>query len=182
MKAPEFTKFSSALRQTLFAAALVLFAVSAKPARALEGLYVGGQVGNVSLGSPLNNTYSSTLGFGADLGFKTTSQVDLVLSLLASSHSGGLNLLAPFLSAELHAGHAYDFDFTIGAGPGFYNFKLGGFSETKFGLQFGGAVDFVIDDHFRVGLGTRYHVPFGSGLSSNIWTVTMRAGYLFTME
>lgn len=180
MKAPVFTNKSSALRQLLFSVAVVLFAVSAKPARALEGLYIGGQVGNVALGSPISR---SSLGFGGDLGFKTTSQVDLVVSLLHASFTGSTSLLAPFLSAELHAGHAYDFDFTIGAGPGFYNFSVGPFSETKFGLQFGGAVDFVLDDHFRVGLGTRYHVPFGSStVSSNIWTVTMRAGYLFTME
>lgn len=179
MKAPVFTKQNSALRQVVFAATFVLLALVAKPAKALEGFYLGGQLGHVALGTPSN---SSSLGFGVDLGFRTTSPVDLVISYFRVSDRG-LGIHMPTLSGEFHVGHAYDFDFTIGAGPGFYNYSVIGVDETKFGLQFGGAVDFLIDEHFRVGLGTRYHLPFGNGvLSSNIWTVTMRAGYLFTTE
>ena len=174
MKAPAFFKQNSALRQICSAATIVLFVLVARPAQALEGFYLGDQVGHAAYGS------SSSLGFGVDLGFKTTSPVDLVISYFRVSDRGlGINM--PTLSGEFHVGHAYDFDFTIGAGPGFYNYSSTIISETKFGLQFGGAVDFLVDEHFRVGLGTRYHMPFGNGYS-NIWTVTMRAGYLFNTE
>lgn len=182
MKALTFKVVSSALRHGVFAAAALLMFAPTK-AKALEGLYIGGQLGNFALSDSLGKSYKDALGFGGDLGFKTTSMVDLVLSAFYSSHSGplgGTKIFAPTINAEVHLGRAYDFDFTVGGGPGFYNFSNSLTSETKFGLNFGGAVDFLIDDSFRVGLGTRYHIPFNA--NTNIWAVTMRAGYLFTME
>ena len=164
---------------------LMMFVIPS-PAHALEALYVGGQVGHVALLGTPGGTFNNALGFGADIGFRTNSYVDIMISLLTSSHAsaaGDLGLLAPTLSADFHIGRAYDFDFTLGVGPGFYSYKHLGVSDTKFGLNFGGAVDVIIDEHFRVGLGTKYHLAFGGDvISGNFWTATMRVGYLFTFD
>lgn len=157
----------------------------APSASALEALYLGGQLGHVALTQDPARSFVNSLGFGADIGLRTNARVDLTLSFLTSTHSGpgDLTIYAPFASADFHVAQAYDFDFTVGVGPGFYNFKNAIVSDTRFGLNFGGAVDVILDDHVRVGLGSRYHAALGaSGISGNFWTVTMRVGYLFTME
>lgn len=154
-------------------------------ASALSALYVGGQVGHVALNGDPSLLYNNALGFGFDLGFRTNAVVDLTASFFTSSHSGpgDLSILAPTLSADMHVGRVYDFDFVLGLGPGFYSYKSGGISDTKFGLNFGGAVDVVVDESIRVGLGLKYHLAMGaSGMSGNFWTATMRVGYLFNLE
>jgi len=175
----------SAVRLVWLWSLLTWAIVAPSKSSALEALYVGGQLGHVALSGDPAGVYSNSLGFGGDIGFRTNSYVDMVISLMTSSHAGpgDLSILAPTLSADVHVGRAYDFDFTLGLGPGFYSFKSGGLSDTKFGLNFGGAVDVLVDDNIRVGLGSRYHLAMGSsGISGNFWTVTMRVGYLFTME
>lgn len=164
---------------------MLVGSVGVRPAQALEAVSVGGQVGFVGLTGDVRSSFNDALGFGADVGFRANALLDVVLNVLASSHSGpgDLGIIAPFATADFHVGRAYDFDFTLGMGPGFYNFKNSGVSETKFGLNFGGAVDVILEDHIRLGLGSRFHAPFGtSGASGSFWTVTMRVGYIFTMD
>ena len=68
-------------------------------------------------------------------------------------------------------------------GPGFYVFKSSSASSTNFGLNFGGAVDLLVDDHFKVGLGTRYMTRCLelTAFPGSFWNVTMRVGYLFDL-
>jgi len=156
------------------------------PAKGIEGISVGGQVGFVSLTDPPDVLYNNALGFGVDIGFRTNALVDLIFSFQRSSHGGSfpglgsMTLYGQSVSADFHVGRAYDFDFTLGAGPGFYFFSSTLRTDTKFGINFGGAVDLLVDDHFKVGVGTRYYAIFGStATSGSFWNVMMRFGYLF---
>ncbi len=163
------------------------------PARAIDGIYLGGQVGFMGLTDPPDILYNNALGFGVDLGLRTNALVDLVFSFQTSSFganssapfpvNGSLTLYSQSLSADFHVGRAYDFDFTLGAGPGFYVFKSSLGSNTNFGFNFGGAVDLLVDDHFKIGMGTRYYALFGTNaISGSFWNVMMRVGYLFDLD
>lgn len=146
-----------------------------------EGPYLGGQLGFVGLSGNLKPTFSNHLGFSGDLGVRTSSLMDLVFRFHYSSHDGGggLQLMSPSLSADLHVGRWMDFDFTLGAGPGFYFFKTAQ-TESKFGVHAGAAVDVLVDERLGVGLGTRWNGIFGAtSTSDSFWTVMMRVGYWF---
>lgn len=148
------------------------------PAFALDGFYLGAQVGHVALtGTP---TFSNAIGFGLDLGVPTGSYLDVVAHIQYSSHSGGpgLKLFHPTLAAQVHAFRSADFDVSAEAGPGFY-FLSAGTSETKFGLNFGVNGDVLVEDALRLGVGWRYHSVFNTALIGDFWTVMMRVGYQF---
>lgn len=153
---------------------ITLFA--ARPARGVDAFILGGQLGYAGLTGNLSSFYGNSLVFGADLGFRTSGFVDLVYSFQASSHSetlfGKLTLLSNAVSADFHIGQAYDFDFTLGAGPGLYLLKDSFSSATKFGLHVGGAVDVIVSENISAGLGMRFHSMFDAG--GNFWTVTTR--------
>jgi hypothetical protein len=147
---------------------------------AVDGIYIGGQVGLVGLTGAVSTGRDNNIGFGGDLGIRTNSLVDLVFSYQRSTHSG-LTLQSIPISADVHVGNAYDFDFTLGAGPGFYFWDYPG-NGGKFGLNFGGAVDLVVEDHFKVGVGSRYHAVFGGNANAgSYYTIMLRVGYLFGM-
>ena len=154
-------------------------------AKALDAFYLGGQFGYSKLSGDYSNGISDAIGFGADLGVRTNGIMDVMASFMTSSHSGvqDLTTYRQTLSAEVHLAAPYDFDITVGAGPGIYIFKPGvGNSTTKFGANLGAAVDVVIDEHLRVGMGYRFHGIFGSDANAgSLWQVTMRVGYLFTL-
>jgi len=157
---------------------LFAFLSCTSPLFAIDAVYLGGQVGYVSLtGDPAKN-FPNAIGFGADLGLRTNAFVDIVLSFQTSSHSG-LTAYAPFLSADIHLGQLHDFDFIVGAGPGFYFFKTSSGTDSNFGINVGGAIDAVVDDSIRIGLGSRYHAVFNGNRGGSYWTVMMRLGYLF---
>src|SRR5260370_133188 len=107
---------------------LMVFVVSPR-AVALDALYLGGQVGYES-----NPPNADAIGFGVDVGLRSSAVVDLMLGFQTGTH-GSLTNYRGTLSAEVHLGRAYDFDFTIGAGPGFYSFSSTGLNSTKFGLN-----------------------------------------------
>ncbi len=153
----------------------VFFLFAAAPALAVDGVYLGGQVGAVGLNGGATNT---AIGFGVDLGLRANPLVDVIFHFQTSSHSG-LTIYAPHLSAEIHYADVNDFDFTIGVGPGLYFFKALN-TDTNFGLNFGTAVDFKLDEAIRLGLGARYHLVFSPAVGSgNFWSFMFRAGYFF---
>lgn len=165
---------------------LLLTLVFVPRAQAIEGIYLGGQIGNVGLTGDMKTFFNNALGFGVDLGLKTTSPIDVTLSFQTSSHSGivDLSIYAPFVSADVHVGQTSDLDFILSLGPGFYTFKAAGASTTKFGIQGGAACDVLVDEKFKVGLGFRYHGIFGSdaGSTGSYWTAMARFGYIFGMN
>lgn len=170
-------------RFSLFSCLLLIAASLSAPCRAVDSIYIGGQVGLVALSGDVATHFNNNIGFGGDLGFRTNSLIDLNLSFQTSSHSG-LNLYALPISADVHVGQLYDLDFTLGAGPGFYFWKPGtATTDTKFGLNFGGAVDLIVADHIKVGMGARYHAIFGGTQTAGSYaTVMMRLGYMFDLE
>jgi hypothetical protein len=170
-------------KNILYGALFLIILLFGTHAKALEGLYLGAEVGNVGLTGDMKTFFNNALGFGVDLGLKTSSPIDVTLSFQTSSHSGitDLSLYAPFVSADIHVGQTSDLDFIVSVGPGFYTFKAGGVSSTKFGIQGGGAVDVLVDEKLKVGLGFRFHGVFGSdaGSTGSYWTAMARLGYIF---
>jgi len=157
-------------------------------ALAIDGIYLGGQLGHVALTGDAKRNFNNAIGFGADVGFRTSGLFDLIFGFQTSSHGGtaaaggDLRLTSTTLNADFRLIPGGDFDITAGAGPGLYFFSQGGASETKFGINFGAAVDVNVDDALKVGLGPRYHVVFSSGPgSSSYWTIMARVGYLFEL-
>ncbi len=138
------------------------------PAFALDGLYLGAQIGHVG-----NFGASNTIGFGGDIGFPTGAYLDVVAHIQYSSHSG-TSLFHPTFDAAFHILKTADFDLTGEVGPGFY-FSGG---TTKFGLNFGANGDVIVQDNIHLGLGFREHILFNSG-GTDFYTVMMRVGYSF---
>jgi len=153
-----------------------------KASYGVDAFYLGGDIGYVNLTGRTAALYNHTIGFGLDFGFRTGANVDLTLGLGASSHSGsgGLTLFSPTLSADIMLAEINDFEFLVGGGPGFYFFKDLVTTESKFGLNFGGVGNVVLDN-IRIGLGYRYHMIFNGTTSDNYWTLMMRFGYLFDL-
>jgi hypothetical protein len=171
------------MKRSFLYQSLVLVALAfgwSVPSKAIDSIYIGGKAGYMGLTGNFSNTYSNNLGYGLDLAFRTNGIIDLTLGFQTSSQIG-LNLYAGTLSADVHVGQISDFDFMLGAGPGAYVFTIAGNpNETKFGLNFGGAVDLVIEDHFRVGVGGRYHAIFGAdNFTGSFYTIMARFGYQF---
>lgn len=158
---------------TLALLGMALF--SAQPAHAVDGVYLGGQVGAVGLTGGSTDT---AIGLGVDLGLRANSIVDVVFHFQTSDHTGR-TIYAPHLSAEIHYADVNDFDFTIGVGPGMYFFKTPLVTDANFGLNFGTAVDLKLDDAIRLGLGARYHLVFSPSVGNNFWSFMFRAGYFF---
>lgn len=151
---------------------------------AVEGFYLGGQIGHIGLTGKTSPTYNNTIGFGLDLGFRANPLLDIMFSSQYSSHSGGadgLSLYAETLAASFHILEANDFDWSLGAGPGFYFFKYAVKTESMFGLNMGTNVDVKAGDNLKLGLGLRYHLVFrkDADVGDNIWTIMMRVGYTF---
>lgn len=173
-----------------FLSLLILSALALpQVASALDGVYLGAQAGFVSPTGNGASAYKNAVGFGIDLGLRTNPILDLMLGFQYSAHSenvpgvGDLTSFRQSLTAEIHVARFNDFDVTLGGGPGFYIYKAGGTSDTKFGLNFGGAIDMLVNDTLNVGVGTRYHAVFGTtGTQGGFFTVQMRIGYLFTTE
>src|SRR5262245_8897631 len=89
------------------------------PAMALDGVYLGGQVGFVGLTGDASKVFDNAIGFGADVGFRANPILDLVGSFQHSSHDkfGGLNLNSAFLSADFHVLNVNDIELTLSGGP-----------------------------------------------------------------
>ena len=149
---------------------------------AVEAIVVNGSLGHVALvGQPA--AYENALGFGFEAGVKANSLLDVQFGLRQSSHSVGLSILNPTLSAEFHVSQFYDVDMIVGCGPGFYQFSANNTSRTHFGVQFGGAVDVVVEDSLRFGVGVRYHSVFDASENApSHWAVLMRVGYTFGLS
>ncbi len=149
-------------------------------APAIEGIYVGGEVGNVGLSGTLGQTYTNAIGFGIDLGVKTNSYLDILFHLATSSHSGagGLNIYSQTVTGNFHIFEFADIEFTLGLGPGFYFFKTPGITNSSFGINAGGDLNARVDDNIRIGLGGRWNGVFGQG-TGNYITFMMNVGYWF---
>lgn len=144
---------------------------------AIEAIVVGAQLGHFTLvGSKATDQYANALGFGIEAGIKANPLLDVQFGIRKSSHSG-LSILNPSMSAEFHVSQFYDIDMTVGVGPGFYLFDNGAQSETNFGVQFGGAVDVVVEESLKFGIGVRYHSVFSPNVGASHWSVLMRVGY-----
>jgi hypothetical protein len=141
------------------------------PSFALDGVYLGAQVGHV--GGP--GTSPNAIGFGIDIAVPTGAYLDAVLHAQYSDH-GGLTLLHPTLDAQVHLVQTGDFDLTAEAGPGFY-FLGGTGSATKFGVNVGTNGDLIVQDQLHLGLGFRYHILFDSPGAGDFYTVMLRVGY-----
>lgn len=147
---------------------------------AVEGFYIGGQVGYLALTNSTTPTIGNALGFGVDLGFRTNPVLDLTFGSQLSAHSGGLSLWANTVSASYMVGVVNDIEFFIGGGPGFYAFNNTGATEAKFGLHAGFHGDLVVSDAVKIGLGWRFHGIFGPAINqSSYWQIMMRVGFYF---
>lgn len=176
----------------LHASVLVLgLFFGASHAVAIEGMYVGGELGHFAYTGESRSNFNNTIGFGGNLGFRTSALIDLMLGFQYSSFGvtpstvfgESLTLFSTTATAEFHVGQVYDFDLILGLGPGLYFPASGASSDTKFGINFGGAVDLLVDDNLRVGVGIKAHNVFAStALFSNYWAITARVGYFFNME
>lgn len=154
-----------------------------RSAFALEGIWLGGEAGYVSLGGNAK-AYGNALGFGLDLGLQTNPSLDLFFHLQTSSHAGGidgLRVYSQMLSARWHALQINDFDITLEGGPGFYFFKTAPVTDTNFGLNFGLGGDVRVDDAIRVGIGLRYNAIFGAKTGDSYTQIMMRIAYLFSL-
>ncbi len=161
----------------IFGLLALLLVTFAKPAKAVDGVYLGGVLGVVGFTGAA--TSDTALGFGVDLGFRTNSAVDVMFHFQTSSHTGA-TLYVPYLTAEMHWLEVNDFDFTVGVGPGMYFAKSPIATSSKFGINFGTAADLKVDDAIRLGLGFRYHVVLDS-LSANFYSFLFRFGYFFDL-
>lgn len=173
------------MKRTLFcrvwtAAVFAVLLGWSTPSKAIDSIYIGGKAGFVGLSGTYSNFYNNNLGYGLDLAFRTNGIIDLTLGGQTSSQQG-LNIYAGTLSADVHVGQISDFDFMLGAGPGMYEYTIAAQpNQLKFGLNFGGAVDLVIDDHLRVGVGARYHAVFGGdNFTGSFYNIMARFGYQF---
>jgi opacity protein-like surface antigen len=151
---------------------------------ALDGFYLGGEIGHVALTGKTSPTYNNTIGFAVDLGFRANPLLDILFTSQYSSHSGGgngLSVYAETLGAHFHLLEANDFDWSVSAGPGFYFFKYLSQTDTMFGLHVGSNIDVKAGDNLKLGLGIRYHKVFrkDSDVGDNLWTIMMRVGYTF---
>lgn len=163
------------------ALATVLLALGAAPrAVALEGFYLGGSVGYVGL-TGNGKIFDNGLGFGADIGAKVNSYVNLLYHFQYSSHKnfGDLQNFANFLTADFQLVQMNDIFWSIGGGPGLYLLKAGGTTNTNFGLNASTDVGLNIDEKFRVGVGFRYHVIFSPTVGDNYYTIMASVGYTF---
>ena len=146
----------------------------------IDGVSLNLTLGQVTLiGDSATTRYSNAIGFGLDAGIVVNPMLDVLVSITKSSHSGDLSILNPRMSANFRVAHFYDVDLTVGGGPGLYSFSSSGSTETNFGLQFGTALDVVIEDSVRFGVGARYHSVFSPSLGASFWTVMMHVGYVF---
>jgi len=147
---------------------------------AFDGVYVGGQLGQLGLSG--NTTAaghgSGTIGFGIDLGIRTGGFWDLLFQYQYSSHNNGLKLSNLTIGPELQIGPYNDFYFTLGLSPGFHIFNAAQ-SETKFGISFSGGSDIWLEDLVRMGLVFRYTSIFGGVIGDAFWSVMLRFGYVF---
>jgi len=149
---------------------------------ALDGIYLGGQVGQVGLTGTSSSQHQNAIGFGLDIGLKSNPLVDLVFQSQWSSHSGspqGLKIFSQTLGVMGHL-EITDFDFTVGLGPGFYNFSRAT-SQTHFGLHWDAGADLILSRHLRTGLAFRYHSLFGEGGADDFWSVMMRVGTIIEL-
>lgn len=151
---------------------------------AIEGVYVGGQIGHVGMTGRTATTYSNTIGFGVDLGLRTNNVLDLTAAFQTSAHSGGagMNLMSFLLTADYKFAEANDFEFFLSGGPGFYFFKTAALTDTKFGLNFGAIGNVMADENIRVGLAARYHLVFSSSAATtgdSYYSIMLRFGYVF---
>jgi len=165
----------------LFAALLWVATLWVGPARAVEGIYVGGEVGYTEVTGRIRG-FSNAIGFGVDLGVRSNALLDVIFHLQASSHSaaGDLSIYSQALSAQVHWAQVNDFDFILGAGPGFYFFKTATQTNTAFGVNALTGVDVKVDDALRVGLLWRYNLVLGTA-GDNTWQAMMKVGYWFDL-
>jgi len=145
---------------------------------AVDGLYIGGQVGQVLLQGNTKTFHNDAIGFGVDIGIRTQSYLDVTFQSQMSSHSNDLKIYSETLGANVHFGGA-DFDFTLGMGPGAYILKSSLASSTYFGLHGAAGADVMVSDEIRIGLQGRYHFLFDEG--DDYWTVMARMGYQFDL-
>jgi hypothetical protein len=158
---------------------LVFFLVTSLGRAAIDGLYLGAQVGQVGLTGSNQNLHGNSIGAGLDLGFRTLSNVEILFQSQLSSHSSNLKLYSQTLGANLRL-EIPDFEILLGLGPGFYTFSKAT-SNTYFGVHWDVAGDVVVTEALRLGLGFRYHSLFGETGADDYWSVMMRFGYLFEL-
>jgi len=167
------------MKKILLAVGLGLV-VAGSPALAIDGVYVGAEVGAIGGASSdaLGNQWLDTqIGYGGDLGVGVNNLFDVMARVMHSSHnSGTLSLTSTTLAADFHVLDMGDFVVSLGAGPGFYFLSGSGLSTTKFGLNYGGEVDVVLSQLVHLGVGGRFHQVFSG---NDYWAATMRIGFMF---
>lgn len=155
---------------------------TAREARAVDGTYVGVQVGAVGpLGS--GGAFNSAFGGGLEVGFFANPIVELRIRGMYASMGGiapapSVRLLAGTLSGEFHLVDISDIELVVGAGPGFYNFNNGA-SESVFGLQGGLELVMKLDEGIRIGFGFRAHAPLSATIGKTLFTALVSLGYQF---
>lgn len=157
---------------------LLVLSLFVIPAMAIDGLYIGGQVGQVLLQGNTKTFHDNAFGFGVDLGIRTQSYLDVTFQSQMSSHSGDLKIYSETIGANVHFGGA-DFDFSLGMGPGAYILKSSLASNTYFGLHGAAGADILISDELRIGMQGRYHFLFDE--ADDYWTLMARIGYQFDL-
>lgn len=150
-------------------------------AEAADGFLLGIQGGQVA-GPTLSNgtSYTGGLGYGLTAGMVVNPVLNVALSVDHSNHSliASLDLTSASVSADYHFLQVNDFDFSIGAGPGFYFFTVAPLSQNNFGLHGSAAIDVLLSNRFRLGVVGKYHYVFSSTIGGPYWTALMRFTYV----
>lgn len=171
-------------RRFFLAVTAIWLGLGSNQARAVEGIYLGAQVGHVSLTGNTGAAFSNALGFGVDLSFEASHLFNVTTRFQYSTHSGsgGLDLYHPSLSVDFFLARYAEFLVTLGGGPGFYFFNTAAGNESNFGLNVGLEGDVILNESVRVGLGWRYHGVLGGTVGDNFFTIMMRIGFQFELD
>lgn len=157
----------------------LLFSLCSTVLFGLNGMNLGIELGHVGVTGKAA-TYGNAIGCSAGIGLYTNSFLSITTRFGYSSHTQNFTIMHPSISADFHFYQIDDFDFMIGAGPGFYFFGKGNDSNTNFGVNFGAAMDVCIE-MLRLGIGWRWHNIFDPKIGDNFWSITMRVSYFFEL-
>lgn len=157
---------------------LLVVMVTSVTSHAIDGVYLGGRLGQFGLTGTNKTLHGSAIGYGIDLGIRSNAFMDAMIQYSSSSHRA-LNLSSLLFTAELGLGDASEFGFSLGIGPGFYFFDRIGVKNTYFGIHGSLAGDMYLSDALKAGMVFRWNGVFNPG--DNYLSLMLRVGYLFEL-
>ena len=146
----------------------------------MQGLYIGANGGQVGFTGAAADKINTSIGYGVDVGLRTSRRWEVAAHLQNSAHSGlsDMRVTSQGISIEGRPFNLSDMEITVGAGAGVYLFHQD-VTEAKLGINIGGAADIVLDKHVHIGTASRVHFLSNGPYSGNYWTLMLRVGYVF---